>query len=437
MTLRRQLVALCLTALGCESIAPRTTPDASVDAGATLDAPDVIAADVVDAQMADIVDAPGVDALDVMTTDIVDAPALDAPNVVTADIVDAAIADTPDVVTADIVDASIADTPDVVTSDVVDASVDPFPSTGADGPFPGSRVPNDAGVIELEPRVWNFTTITVPTGLRVHAQVGNGVLELRATGDVLVQGIIDLSGGAGGSQVSLGGVTGLGGTTGTPVPPRTVSSSAPIEAALGGAGTRGVDGDCMGRISARGGSFGGGSSGGNCSSTNPMVANSSGGGGGGFAGGGGGLFADQYGGRGGEGASHLSDEGGTGAFPGSVAQGGEARLIGGPLASYAGRSGGRCEVHQGSAGAGGSIGRTAAQDLGLRTTFRPGSGGGGAALYWNLGNRPQGWAGGGGGGGGGALRLASPTSIVVTRTGRVLAVGGAGGRGPDVRRQLN
>ena len=61
MTLRPQLFALSFAVLGCESLAPRTTPDASVDAGAMVDVPDAPASDIVDAS---IVDAP-----DVQTTD--------------------------------------------------------------------------------------------------------------------------------------------------------------------------------------------------------------------------------------------------------------------------------------------------------------------------------------------------------------------------------
>ena len=74
-------------------------------------------------------------------------------------------------------------------------------------------------------------------------------------------------------------------------------------------------------------------------------------------------------------------------------------------------------------GGGGSIGTLAVKDLGVFTTFRTGSsGGGGSADYLN---RPVFGGTSGGGGGGGALRLSSLVSITIN--GQVLANGGAGG----------
>lgn len=83
---------------------------------------------------------------------------------------------------------------------------------------------------------------------------------------------------------------------------------------------------------------------------------------------------------------------------------------------------------EGLPGEDGSIGGAAALDLGVFTTFRPGSGGGGGPN--NRVNCTRDFAqGGGGGGGGGALRVTSSTRIVVGSSGRALANGGASG--PD------
>ena len=71
-------------------------------------------------------------------------------------------------------------------------------------------------------------------------------------------------------------------------------------------------------------------------------------------------------------------------------------------------------------GGGGSIGAAAITDLAMTTTFQVGSGGGGGGR-----SRDNAFEGSGGGGGGGALRIASPTSIVVR--GDLLARGGNGG----------
>jgi hypothetical protein len=74
-------------------------------------------------------------------------------------------------------------------------------------------------------------------------------------------------------------------------------------------------------------------------------------------------------------------------------------------------------------GGGGSIGSAAAADLAVDTTFYPGSGGGGGSADYL--NRPAFGGTSGGGGGGGALRVWSQTRI--TLNGRVLANGGDGG----------
>jgi hypothetical protein len=103
------------------------------------------------------------------------------------------------------------------------------------------------------------------------------------------------------------------------------------------------------------------------------------------------------------------------------------------LEVYAGRNGGVCGMpttaEPSSGGGGGSIGRTAARDLAVRATFYPGSGGGGGGSYGVTGTNPRLDTGCGGGGGGGAVRVESPTRIVVSRGAEVRASGGNGGTG--------
>ena len=74
-------------------------------------------------------------------------------------------------------------------------------------------------------------------------------------------------------------------------------------------------------------------------------------------------------------------------------------------------------------GGGGSIGAAAAADLGVFNTFQTGSGGGGGSADYL--NRPVYGGTSGGGGGGGALRLTSASTITVN--GQILANGGPGG----------
>lgn len=57
----------------------------------------------------------------------------------------------------------------------------PFASTGADGAFLASSDTT------LPARVYNFTTISIPAGVTVLSD-GAGVLELRSTGDVTING---------------------------------------------------------------------------------------------------------------------------------------------------------------------------------------------------------------------------------------------------------
>jgi hypothetical protein len=287
----------------------------------------------------------------------------------------------------------------------------PFASSGAEGAY-APAVPGDggAGVVVLRAGVHQFTTVTIPAGVTVVTD-GDGVLELRATGDVIIDGSIDLSGGDGGNAVSNAsstcGGTGGGGATG----------------AANGPGAAGVAGTC-----APGGRGGGGCPGGNgggpptCGRWCAFGGGAGGvagpgGGGGGVAGGGGagGVYV-------GPGAAGASVAGfGTGGANGT---GGESSSM---IATvYRGTAGG-CGTTLFNAGGGGSIGARAAADLALAdpTTFRAGSGGGGGGTPGTTCSDPS--AAGGGGGGGGALRIASPTRIVVR--GSVLARGGDGGNG--------
>ncbi len=151
-----------------------------------------------------------------------------------------------------------------------------YPSTGADGPF--APVAN----IVLAPGIYNYTTITVPAGVKVTTN-GTGVLDLRASGDVTILGSIDVSGSIGGNGVGLGPTCyeggGGGGATGN-VLAAAPGGGCPI-ASGGGMGSAGANSTVFssGCSAYQGGSFGGGAGGGVCGG---------GAGGGGIAGGGGG-----------------------------------------------------------------------------------------------------------------------------------------------------
>ncbi|MDP3221337.1 MAG: hypothetical protein Q8S73_45055, partial [Deltaproteobacteria bacterium] len=146
----------------------------------------------------------------------------------------------------------------------------PFPSTGGEGAFAPSSD------IALSPGIHNFTTVSIPVGVRI-TTTGTGVLDLRATGAVVINGIIDVSGSVGGEQAaalargvscvdngngSQGGFTGnvRFASTGGDVVPGTGQFGA-----LGGGGTGspGTDGTSrLGVTYAGRGSTGGGSGGG-------------------------------------------------------------------------------------------------------------------------------------------------------------------------------
>ncbi|MFO0609879.1 MAG: hypothetical protein U0324_42365, partial [Polyangiales bacterium] len=95
------------------------------------------------------------------------------------------------------------------------------PSTGSEGAF--NPVVNPTF---LAPGVHNFTTINVPAGVVVYVAgsggtAESGTLDLRATGDITVDGTIDVSGGPGSqstitSRSTRQGRAGAGGFTGDP-----------------------------------------------------------------------------------------------------------------------------------------------------------------------------------------------------------------------------
>jgi hypothetical protein len=293
----------------------------------------------------------------------------------------------------------------------------------------------------LSPGVHLFTTINIPAGVVVY--VGgeggaSGTLDLEATGAVVINGTIDVSGGPGTqntitSQSTDAGRAGSGGFTGEPY--ESAVGSAACAFIAGNPGTLGdaVSGSpgtctvlsttaCVDMMDPSALLF-----------TSPIAAY--GGGGGVFTGyraygsGGGGAAG---GAPGALGAPFSGEQDCSGASGGGGAVGGNGGAGGG--APYNGTAGAlgqtQCAGIQNGAppayvggGGGGSIGAAAASDLAVSTTFQTGSsGGGGSADYLD---RPVYGGTSGGGGAGGALKVASPVSITVG--GRLLANGGLGG----------
>ena len=289
--------------------------------------------------------------------------------------------------------------------------------------------------------VHRFTSVRIPAGVVVMLDTSgtaasSATLDLQVSGEVVIEGTIDLSGGPGSaSSLSIGSSTeGRAGTGGLTGAPRTTPAGPGCAFTAGAGGTGGLGafsdvGTCMPGSStaciampfvfaapfARGG--GGGVFTG---------LRAYGSGGGGPAGGGPGALEavppstaalgaiDCMGvlggggtapGRGGSAGSELYDaeDGNTGVSQCPGSSGVPAAFLGG--------------------GGGGSIGVAAAADLAVATTFQPGSGGGGGSADYAF--RPGAGGTSGGGGGGGALRITSTTSITVS--GSLLANGGAGG----------
>jgi hypothetical protein len=293
----------------------------------------------------------------------------------------------------------------------------------------------------LSPGVHSFTTITIPAGVTVYVaggDPGSGTLDLDATGDVVIDGTIDLSGGPGTentitSQSTDTGRAGSGGFTGEPY--ASAPQSAACEFIAGnpgslGAALSGTTGTCTVLSTTTCVSEG---APGSLLFTSPVAQygggagvftgyRAYGSGGGGFAGGAPGALGAPYPGE--QDCSGVS--GGGGAVNGAGGQGGGSPYDGRPGISgqtqCPGINAGVPPAYVGGGG-GGSIGVVAASDLAVFSTFQTGSGGGGGSADYL--NRPVFGGTSGGGGGGGALRLTSQTSITID--GQVLANGGAGG----------
>jgi hypothetical protein len=290
----------------------------------------------------------------------------------------------------------------------------------------------------LTPGVHNYTTIDIPAGVTVYVAgggAGSGTLQLFATGDITIDGTLDLTGGPGTqntitSESTRSGSAGSGGYTGEPY--QSASPSAPCGYVSGNPGLLGfaAEGTAGGCTIYTGCTF---------MYAGPqvftaMLANYGGGagifsgyraygsGGGGPAGGAPGALGAAYPGQ----QDCAGASGSGGAVNGQGGLGG-----GGPYDGTAGVLGQtQCPGLTSSVpkawvggGGGGSIGPFAAADLAVASTFQCGSGGGGGSSDYL--NRPAFGGSSGGGGGGGALLLSTPTTISIS--GQVLANGGAGG----------
>ena len=317
--------------------------------------------------------------------------------------------------TADLVTPpDFAPPPDFITRDLT--FINRFPSTGVEGDF----MPTTS--MSLSPGLHNFGSILIPVGVTVTiAQSAPGIsqLDLRATGDVVIQGALVLGGGIGGSGCCHDGSGtsaapgGGGGSTG-------VQSTANASiAAAGGSGTSCGGSGCAGAAggggNGSGGSVGGanGGGGGSPGATSPHPGGGGGSGGGGPAGGGGG--AGQFG-SGGTGGGSGGGVGGVAAYNGG--NGGASQYS--QYTAASGTSGGSSAA---GGGGGGAIGDVAAVDAKADSTFYAGSGGGGGGSDTSYGS------GGGGGGGGGALRIASPSKITIGGKAVLNTNGGDGGSG--------
>jgi hypothetical protein len=293
----------------------------------------------------------------------------------------------------------------------------------------------------LTPGVHKFTSVNIPAGVMVY--VGgfgdqSGTLDLQVTGDVIIDGTIDLSGGPGSqntitSKDTNQGRAGSGGYTGQPYSTAVMSTACQFIAGnpgLLGSGVKGTPGTCNVLstsvcvpqndptsliFTAPVATFGGGAG----VFTGYRAYGS---GGGGLAGGAPGALGAAY--QGEEDCSGVSGAGGAvngkggsaggGVYDGKAGESGQTQCPGlfpGVPPAYVG------------GGGGGSIGVAAAKDLAVTSTFYVGSGGGGGSCDYL--NRPVFGGTSGGGGGGGALRISTPAKLVIN--GQVLANGGPGG----------
>ncbi len=309
-------------------------------------------------------------------------------------------------------------------------------STGTEGAFNPTVNPT-----VLSPGIHNFTTINVPAGVMVlvaGAGAASGTLDLRATGNIQIDGIINVSGGPGtqsivASRSTQQGRAGSGGYTG-----EQLSAVIPLIQCEFIAGTPGPNGPMTA------------GSGGTCriASTTSCTSRPDpqslifaappaqfGGGAGVFTGfraygsGGGGLAGGAPGALGPPFVGEMDCTGTTGGGGATAGRGGN-----GGSPTYNGRDGvlgqTQCDgLRPGVArsyvggGGGGSIGTAAAMDLAAGGTFVAGSGGGGGSADYL--QRPAFGGTSGGGGGGGVLRLWTTADIVIN--GQILANGGRGG----------
>jgi hypothetical protein len=292
----------------------------------------------------------------------------------------------------------------------------------------------------LSPGVHSFTTINIPAGVTVYVAgpgAQSGTLDLSATGAIVIDGTINVSGGPGTqntitSMSTDAGEAGAGGYTGEPYQSAGGSAACAFIGGNPGSLGDGVEGSagsctiasttvCINQGDQEALLF-----------TSPLATygggagvftgyRAYGSGGGGPGGGAPGALGAAYPGEGdcsgvsgGGGAVNGAGGAGGGAYSGKAGSQGQTQCPGinpGVPPAYVG------------GGGGGSIGTSAVADLAVGSTFQTGAGGGGGSADYL--NRPVFGGTSGGGGGGGALKLASPVSITIA--GQVLANGGPGG----------
>jgi len=296
----------------------------------------------------------------------------------------------------------------------------------------------------LQPGQHRFSRVRIPAGVAVYVSGAGdraGQLELFATGPIIVDGTIDVSGGpgtpgsssAGGNQAI--GFAGGGGFTGEPF--HSGAASAECAYVAGNPGVYGTNTGSSGSCPVIGSNACEGVHSRRLLFTAPVAAGGGAGvhtgfraygsAGGGVAGGAPGALCAPYvsASVGAErDCSGVSGAGGAvagnGGYAGIPIYDGSAGTLGQtPCSAFYTDISPACV----GGGGGGSIGNEAVLDLGVFSTFRTGSGGGGGSADFL--ERPSRSGTSGGGGGGGALRLVSNEAITIN--GYLLANGGAGG----------
>ena len=268
-------------------------------------------------------------------------------------------------------------------------------STGADGPFNPTCAPVPCTVTVTPPAngVFNFTTVNVPAGVTVKfaRNASNTPVFILATGDVSINGIIDVSGANVAVGSATGGSGGPGGFDG--------GNGGSVQAArgadgLGPGGGGGGGGVANAACSGGGGGFGAGGANGGCANIivtppgsggpsygteflNPLV--------GGSGGGGGGSTNSGLGGAGGGGGGAILV-----ASSGSITLG----AVGDVLATGGAGAGGIGIAGCGGGGSGGAVRLIANTFLGRGSGVRVSSGFGGTGCF-----------GGGAAGGVGRIRI--------------------------------